>query len=598
MISENALGTAAPDRYAFADFILERQQQRLRRVDGREVALTPRLFSALLLFVERADELLDRDVLLAALWSGLVVEENNLNQVVSGLRRVLGDNGHDRRFIETVPRRGFRFVAAVTEIRIRAPSEGGTLTLAVLPFVPLMLERRDESLELGMADSLIARLSTMPGLVVRSVGSLRRFAGPDQDPLAAARALDVAWIVDGSLQRDADRVRISARLLRAADGTAQWSGQFDERFVDVFQAQDQISARVAGVLATHLVRLGIGAAPGLATVEIGGSRDPDAYQLYLAARQQAQGVRADGLQRSIQLYEEALAIDEEYALALVGLAESHRRLIFGADSPPAEVFPPYRRAVMRAIAIAPELAEAHAQLGWIHFWHDFDWPGAERVFRHAITLNPNVVSARFGLGFLLLTLGRGDEGIAQMSVARELDPMSLIINTMEASFLFALGRRDEARLRLGRVLQIEVSFWVAHMARAEFLWADGDFNGAIEAMAHADSLADRSSQATAMRGVLLAGAGRTDEARAVLARLQEQAAGRYIPPTSLAAVHAALGQTNSALDALETAFQCRDTRLAYMRDDRRWTSLRGHPRFAALLCRMKLDGYDLGTSGP
>src|SRR4051794_5921282 len=271
------------DRYAFGNFVLERSQQRVMRSDGSELSLTPRLFSALLLFVENADALLDKDTLMRALWPGLVVEENNLSQTISGLRRALGDEPPGSRYIQTVARRGFRFIAAVTALPDvepvapplptaepneplplphgrrrsdkrrwlglaltggvaislggvgwwawqRAPGaavEAQRATLAVLPFKPLAVEGRDELLEVGMADSLITRLSTVPGLVVRSVGSVRRYAGAEQDPLRAARDLDVVWIVDGSLQRRGNQLRVTARLLRAFDGTAAWSDSFD-----------------------------------------------------------------------------------------------------------------------------------------------------------------------------------------------------------------------------------------------------------------------------------------------------------------------------------------------------------------------------------
>ena len=281
---------AAP-RYAFGDFVLDRSQQELRRLDGTTLNLSPRLFNALLLFVEHAGELLDKNALMRALWPGVVVDENSLSQVVSSLRRALADDPVASRYIQTMPRRGFRFVATVTALpdppatsttapttteeslqsesippsKVGAPlasamvtatrpsptrrnwlrltffgaaaaslgaaalwasrrsfrsGPGPPSTLAVLPFKPLAAEARDELLEMGMADSLIARLSAIPGLVVRSVGSVRRYAGPEQDPLRAARELDVAWIVDGSLQRRGDQLRVTARLLRGNDGVA------------------------------------------------------------------------------------------------------------------------------------------------------------------------------------------------------------------------------------------------------------------------------------------------------------------------------------------------------------------------------------------
>ena len=603
-------------QFRFGDFVLEVSKQRVRHRDGTVIGMTPRLFAALRFFVEHADELLDRDTLMTALWPNVIVEENNLSQVISGLRRALGDDGKTPRYIETTPRRGFRFVAVVTTVEVDGnarelvlPSfssstgmRDGT-TLAVLPFLPLLRENSDELLEIGMADSLIARLSTVHGLVVRSVSSMRRFTGPERDPIAAARALNVTWVVDGSLHRGTDRLRVTARLISVNDGAAIWSGQFDEKFTDIFHVQDLISDRVARALAPKLIA-GVGkrdesSAPvaGL-PAEAGGSRNVDAYQLYLAARQHAQGVRADGLRKSLELYDKALVLDDSYALASAGQGETYRRMLFGADGAPNEIFVPYRKAVLRALDLAPDLAEAHAQMGWIHFWHDFAWHAAELNFRHALNLNPNDVGAHFGLGFLLLTLDRIDEGIAHVRRARELDPMSLIINTMEASFLFAMGRREEAATRLARAFEIEPNFWVAHLSLAVQHIEDGKFDEAIDSLQRADALADQSSQPAALLGVCFARAGRIEESRAVLLRLQRLGEARYVPPTSFAAVHAALGESGHALAALERAYVAHDTRIAYMKDDLRWDAVRDEPRFSALLRKMNLDAFGPGASGP
>lgn len=203
-------------------------------------------------------------------------------------------------------------------IRSRPPAGQSTATLAVLPFKPLATESRDELLEVGMADSLIARLSTVPGLVVRSTGSVQRYAGPMQDPVRAARELEVTWIVDGSLQRRGDLVRATARLLHAADGVAAWSGGFDEKFTSVFDVQDQISNLVTQAL-LPVLRVGLGTPARLA--DIGGTRDMDAYQLYLAARWRAQGGRADEVDKGVALLNQALSVDPAYAMAWVELAQ-------------------------------------------------------------------------------------------------------------------------------------------------------------------------------------------------------------------------------------------------------------------------------------
>jgi TolB-like protein/Flp pilus assembly protein TadD len=448
-------------------------------------------------------------------------------------------------------------------------------------------------LEVGMADSLIARLSIVPGLVVRSIGSVRRYAGADQDPLRAARDLDVAWIVDGSLQRHGDQLRATARLLRAADGSAAWSGSFDEKFTGVFEMQDMISARVAQVLVPSL-EVFAGTRPLL--TGLGGTHNTDAYQLYLAASRYAQNMRVDSLRKSIELYKQALEIDPGYALAWVGLAETHRRTLFGADGVPSEVFELANFAVQRALAAVPSLAEARAEQAFRLYWFDFDWPGAEREFRRALAINPNVVMAHFGLASLLLNQDRRDEGFVQMRMARELDPMSPVLNTLEADYLLEAGRRDEARARLNRALDIAPNFWFAHCTRGVLYFADQQPDEGIAAMRRAVELADSNSRPRALLAIYLARLGQIEEARKILNQLLALEKTRYVPPTSLAAVYAALGDVGPALDALDRAFLDRDTRLTFLKDDRRLASLNKEPRFVALLHKMKLDRFGPGLS--
>lgn len=662
-----------PERYAFGDFVLERTQQRVQNRAKETLSLTPRLFAALLFFVERPGELVDKETLFRALWPDLVVEENNLSQVISALRRALGDDTQASRYIQTVPRRGFRFVATViplaaeistatalpppvspaaietrvastpaseptptptpqptpfqgqdfnpdsNELNTRQAAKRRTLkfssigaatllagaglgwfsyqrsrqvaprvstTIAVLPFKPLVGEGRDELFEIGMADSLIARLSTLPNVIVRSVGSVRRYAGFDQDALRAARELDVAWIVDGSVQRRGDQIKITARLLSMPNQVAEWSGSFNEKIAGVFDLQDAISERIARVLAPRLTAT----RDVEATVKLGGgTRNADAYQLYLAARHHAQGIRATGLRKSVALYHQAIDVDPNYALAFAGLAETYRRMVNGADVSPIEAFEPAKIAAKRSLAITPNLAEALAALGWILFWFDYNWQGAERVFREAIALNSNVSEAHFGLGHLLFCAGRANEGLQHIATARELDPMSLIINSLEASFLIWRGRHEEASKRLSRALELDPDFWVTHLTMGELFLFDKKPDSALASFRRADVLADESTQATAVLGAQLARMGKIDEARVLLKKLVVRAAERYVPPTSIAAIHAALGENNLALDALDRAYAVRDARLCYLKNDGRWSALRAEPRFVALIQRMKFE---------
>jgi TolB-like protein/tetratricopeptide (TPR) repeat protein len=577
------------EQLAFGDYVLDATRRELRRC-GTPVPLTPRLYNALYLFASRPGELLDKRALIGALWPGLVVEENNLSQLVSALRRALGDD--EAQLIRTEPRRGFRFIADVTALHVapkslptRLPAKAHT-SLAVLPFVALAADAASPLLAMGMADSLIARLSTLPALVVRSFGSVRRFAHGERDAAQAGRDLSVDWIVDGTLRHEGGRLRASARLLSVAEGTAAWSDRFDVAWTSVFDVQDTISERVARALGRQLAHAQ------------GGTRDVDAYQLYLAGLNHAQGIRADGLDRSVELFRHALAIDPRYALAHAGISESFRRMMFGADRTPTEIFAQMRTHVTRALELSPSMPEAHAQLGWLRYWCDHDWAGAERAFRHALALNPNLAYASFGLGFMLGVIGRCDECMMLLRAARELDPMSLLICTIEATFLLRLGDIAASGARLTRVIEVAPLFWVAHLAKSVWHEAQGEVDAAHAAAERAFELSDQSSQAEAMLGALLARQCRRDEARAVLARMEARSQERYVPPTSLASVQAALGDSAAALASLESAFDCRDARLIYLRSDARWETLREEPRFRALVERMNQAGLPPGLAPP
>ncbi len=638
--------------YRFLDHTLQTDPRRLLGPGGQEIELTPRLYDALLFLVEHPGEMLDKDRLLAELWPGLVVEENSLSQSVSALRRALGDDAQRSRFIQTVHRRGFRFIAPVVAVEDppSAPDPGNSAgdpapssptlppvvattdpaepiaspgrrrvvalaagaaasavaglawwqsrdardardarpakavrTLAVLPFRPVVTSSGDELLEIGMAESIVSRLSNLPGVAVRSIGSVRRFRGADQDPISAAQALNVTWIVDGSMQRSGSRVRVSARLLNTASGEAEWSGSFDEDYTDVFALQDSISMKVAQVLAPHLERRDRQRLAGA-----GGTRNVDAYQIYLAARQNAEGIKTAGLTRSIALYKQAIALDPSYAQAWSGLGESYRRMVFGADGEPRVVMLESAKANARAVALDPDLAEAHAGIGWNRFWGEWDWPGAAAAFDRALALNASDASAHFGYSQLLDTLGRDNEALDHLRQARASDPMSLILLTIESGSLLGAGRIAEARERLQRVFDIDPDFWVAHMVRSVILRIDGQTDAALQSMALADRLADGSSQAAAALGYMLARNGQAERAHEVLQRLLDRAKTRYVPPTSAGLIYAGLGDKPLAMAALEQGHAVRDVRMTLVWNDGRWGLVSKEPRFLALKRQMKL----------
>jgi Tfp pilus assembly protein PilF len=340
---------------------------------------------------------------------------------------------------------------------------------------------------------------------------------------------------------------VTARLIDARDGTARWSGSFDERFDDVFNVQEQIAARVAHLLIPQLGGAALGPTGS-------GTRDAEAYQLFLTARYHAQTIRPSGLSRSVELYQRAIDRDPGYALAHAAMADSLRRLTVGADAPPGPTLTRARAAALRALEIDPRCADGHAALGWVLWWRDWDWAGAEQSFRRAIALNANVAEAHLGLGHLLLSQRRrGDEGLRAIVRARELDPLSRIANALEAGYLVGRGQRDEGMSRLNKALEIEPDFWPAQLLLASVHQSDGDTIRAIAAAQRAEQLSEGSAQATARLGTVLALGGRREEALAVLRRLMARAQERYVPPTMIAEVQCAIGERGATLDALEKA---------------------------------------------
>jgi DNA-binding winged helix-turn-helix (wHTH) protein/TolB-like protein/tetratricopeptide (TPR) repeat protein len=646
------------ERIAFGEFVLEPAQQRVLRRDGTTLQLTPRLFSALSLLIEHRGELLEKEWLMRALWPGMVVEENNLSQVVSGLRRALGERGRESRFIETVPRRGFRFIAPVTfpagdapvatpssaapavtpqgptaldedaapagssvaaagprrrllqgafaafataglvaiGMRIRrgpAAAPAAAPTLAVLPFRLLVPNEGDRLLEVGMADSLITRLSAVPGLVVRSTGAVRRYTDREQDPLRAAADLDVRWIVDGSVQRVGDQLRVTSRLLQASDGRALWAGSFDERFTSVFDVQDRISNRVVQVLAPELRLRASAIAP---VADVGGTRSPEAYQLYLAAMRRAESGRGDSLREAVELYRQALAIDPAYADAWVGLAWAHRRGVWNADALPGEAFDRSSEALKRAIALVPGFVPARAAIGTTKYFHDFDWPGAERELLGVLEINPNLSAARWDLALLMLTQDRIEAGFEQLRMARELEPTSPVLNAIEASFLIDSGRLAAARLRLSRAFDFAPNLWLSHVALGLLRFAERKPDDGIIAMRRAVELTDETTRPRAVLAFHLAKVGRQDETRAILQGMLARSRTRFVPPTSLALVHAALGERTAVLDQLERGLAMRDTRMIYLKDDPGWADVRSEPRFKSLMMKLGLDHFGPGLT--
>ena len=463
------------------------------------------------------------------------------------------------------------------------PGGASIKSVAVLPFKPLVAENRDEALEIGMADTLISRLGNNRQLVVRPLSSVRKFGSLEQDALTAGRALDVESVLDGSVQRRGDKIRVNARLIKVADGTLLWTGTFDEEFTDIFVVQDVISNRAVAALA---VQLGGDEKMSLTKRY---TENIEAYGLYLKGRFHTGKLTPQEMQTGISYFQQALGIDPSYALASVGLAEAYRALATAGEMPGTELFPKAKAAAQKAIEIDDRLADAHAILGFIIFWSDWNWKESENQCQRALELNPNCADAHAFYAHLLSNTGRHAEALAEIKRARELDPLSSKSNALEGQFLLHAGQTEKALARLQKTFELDPTFWLAHLFASSAYIEKGMFPEAIAEARKARELSGVSTHPLAFEGYALAKSGKQTEARAVLAELLKLSTHRFVSPYSIALIYNGLDERDETLAWLERGFAQREPKMVFVKVEPKWNNLRSEPRFVDLMKRMRLQ---------
>jgi len=629
-----------PHIYAFGDFRLDVSKRLLLRL-GEPVPLTPKVFDTLGYLVEHSGKAVTKDELMSAVWPDTVVEENNLGQNISKLRSALGESPGDHRWIVTLPGRGYSFVGDVKLLTAERSSEGSaaegplpigvsmkpassspkrtsrlidrtrllllsTLLLAfliiaglyrrhtrtgvvvdasvrsvaVLPFKPLVPDSRDEALELGMADTLILKLSNSTKIIVRPVSAIRRYSGVEQDPEAAGRNLAVDTVLDGTIQRWGDRIRVSARLLNVRDGSTVWAGQFDGKFGDIFEMQDSISERIAAELVPTLT----GNDRKLLARRY--TDNAEAYELYLKGRFLWSRRTRESTDRAIEYFQRALARDPNYALAYAGLAESYRGLPIMNDVPATEAFPKAREAALKALEIDNRLAEAHTALASIRWSADWDWQGAEKEFRLALDVNPNDVMAHVGYANVLSYVGRQEESLKEIDQAAKLDPVSSLVGAIKGQILFQARRYSEAIEELHATLEMDPNFWIAQIVIGKNYERLGRYEAALQAFHNAEKSWGGVSEPISLTAYTYAVSGRRQQAEHILSAMLATSRTRYVPPYNIAMVYQGLGNSDEALKWLDKAYAERDIRMVFLAVDPKWDPLRKHPRFIGLLERM------------
>jgi len=575
--------------YEFGNFRADAGRRLLLGRDGLPLPVTPKAFDALIYLVQNSDVVLGKETLMRAIWADTAVEENNLNQCISALRRVLGETRAEHRYIATVPGRGYRFVAAVTRRKPAIASSAEPIaSIAVLPFQPLTRKNRDESLELGMADTLIARLSGIRDLVVRPMSSVRKYAQSKLDVLAAGRELGVESVMEGTLQRQANRVRITVRLLTVSSGAALWTGTFDEELNDIFALQDHISEHVAHALSVELSR------EDKTRLVKHHTQSPKAYQLYMKGRYYWWKNSPEEFKKSRDYFHRAVEEDPSYALGYCGLNSFYGYGAAWGFLPPNEGWPKAEWAVTKALELDDQLAEAHLDLAALRMVYSLDWAGAERETKRAIDLNPGFDEIHYAYSFFLVVMRRFREAVAEGKRALACNPLSVRISQHLGYTLYCARNYDEAIRQYRKALELDPDDAGVCEALGDTYERNGEPGKAVEHWKKAMLLADDRELVRTL-GTHSTKRSRDEGVRAVavqrLGRLQRhRKSGAYVPAIRFARQHLRAGHREEALKWLMLACEERNVYSLLIATDPFYDPLRGDQRFAKLLRRMKLDG--------
>lgn len=571
--------------YEFANFRLLPGEKQL--VCGeRAVKLQPKVFDTLQMLVENHGRLVDKDNFLKGLWPDTFVEEATLAHCVSELRRALRQDSEGTEFIETVAKRGYRFLAPVKVTPMTAPeaSAPGSV-LAVLPFEYLGSESDREYLADGLTEEVIAALGQIDPTRLSVIGrtTVMRYKRATKSLQEIGDELKAAFLVESSLRSEGGRIRVTSKLVRSSDQVQIWSATYDSEPKSMLAFQRELSTTIAQQIRLRL------APERLDALARRQAHNPEAYDTYLHGRYYWNLFTPATTRKAVECYLRATQLDPNYALAWSGLADAYASSPIHADVRPRDVWEKARHAAGQAVAAEPELAETQTSWGFVKFWLDWDWKETEAAYRRAIAIDPNYSLVYRLLGIALAHIGhREEEARAAMERARALDPLQAMHHALSAQVAF-LGRDYRGAVEFARQAAVVLTdFWIANLQMAQAYEQLGEYPLALEALSRGGGVGGENSKVLSLRGYVLAKMDRGDEARSVLKTLETLSRERYIPPYSIAQVYAGLQECDLAFTWLERALEEHDVHLAMLPTEPKWDGLRMDPRFADVLQRCGL----------
>jgi TolB-like protein/DNA-binding winged helix-turn-helix (wHTH) protein/Tfp pilus assembly protein PilF len=587
--------------YEFGGFRLDATEHLLYRKGGRVVPLKPKVVETLELLIREQGRLISKDELMARLWPDTVVEESNLAQNVYLLRKVLGTDEQGRSFIETVPKRGYRFVAQVelfkedflepvsalpppTVVAVNAIASGAAAgaplnSIAVLPLTNESADPGAEYLSDGITESVINLLVQLPQLKVIARSTVFRYKGRTVTPQKVGHELGVKAILTGRVLQLGDRIIVRTELVDAVEGWQLWGEQYDSLSADILELQQTIAQDVSENLQLKLTggeQKRLTKRPTTST---------EAYHLFIKARYYLNKRIIESIEKAVGYFQKAIDIDPTYAAAYVGLADCYPLLtLYGALSP-RDAYSKAEAAAHRALEIDDSISEAHNALGVVKLFYDWDWEGAEQTFAHAIHLNPSYPDAHQRYGMLLVARGRFEESTAEFARAQELDPLSLITRTISGYPFYYARKFEQAAKRFQEVIDMDQNYSMAHFRLGLTYAQQGRHPEALAELRHSVKLSGDRDVVAALAYVF-GRAGDSAGAAAAIAELDHLEESAFVSAYDRALIYAGLGDVSTSLDWLEKAYEERSYWLIYIQFDPALDPLRHSPRFAALLSKI------------